>query len=111
MITTATVIAMFNAATNRRERNRAMAAAARLAPADQLRIVDAAITSHRRLATAHVHNSRNTRIIGLDWGTRTIETCECGAYRTFDVPHGDSPADLNDHQWSPWRRHESEQSA
>ncbi len=59
----------------------------------------------------HTHDGRSdARIIGLDWGTRTIQKCGCGAYRTFDVPHADKPADLSDHSWSPWRQLESERA-
>lgn len=51
----------------------------------------------------HTHRAQDTRIVGRTWGTRTIEACACGAYRTFDVPHQDSPADLNDYAWSAWQ--------
>jgi hypothetical protein len=52
MITVATVVEMFQSATTRRERNRAMRAATRLPQLDQLRIVDAAIASYHRVAVA-----------------------------------------------------------
>jgi hypothetical protein len=72
MTNVATVIAMFNAATNRRERNRAMYAAARLAPADQLLIVDAAIKSHHLLTLKRGDRLRVVRDsddLALDRGT------------------------------------------
>lgn len=56
------------------------------------------------MKTSHEHRQETARIVGLDWGTRTVETCSCGAYRTCDVPRGDSPRADSDFAWSEWRR-------
>lgn len=51
--TVASVIAMFESATTERHRDRAKDAGARLAVADQLLVVDAAIESYHRVWPRH----------------------------------------------------------